>query len=273
MTATDTQLVDENVVYASPADVFRHIRNKGYEDLPNDRSGLSQGGLAKSDVDSLIRQASERVDRHTKRAWRTRKVSGVELDINLSHDQKHARHRRRRTRGHGGRHNYQYGTRAMVDLPHTHIKPIDPSTDSVEILNPRSSTDITEDEGREDGRYIVSNRKGILRPDIDNLTPIGTYHNGPTIEEGVASVRVTYRYGHPNDVTDYTEDGDSVGVSDYVPPDIRDAVGQLAASRLIASDQYGELVPSGGDGSPNLGQASSRIESDAMKIINEYRRV
>lgn len=268
---TDTRLVDDGVVYASPPDVFRHIRNKAYDDLPADRSSLSQGGLAQSDVDDLIAQASERADTYTKRAWRTRKVVDIELGIKLSHDQKHARHRRRKVRGHGRRNTAESSTRGFVDLPHTNIKPIDAAEDKVVILNTRSTNDVTDDEGRDDGSYIVSNRKGILRPDIRLLTPVGTYQNGRNIEDRTSNVRVSYRYGHPHDVTDYDTDDD--GVSDYVPADIRDAVGRLVASRLIGSDQYGQLVPNAGDDTPSLSDAASNLESAAMNTLRDYRRV
>lgn len=276
MTATDTQLVDDGVFYCDDADVFRYIRNKDYDDLPTDRSGLSQGGLTQADVDDLIAQKSEEVDRYTKRAWRTRKVDDVELTIRLSHKQKHARHRRRKIRGSGGsygrsRHNYQVSQRTFVDLPNVHVKPIDSNEgDSVEVLNPRDVNDITADEGRQDGSYVVSNRKGVIRPELNLLTAVGTNIQGPTLDEGAASLRVSYRYGVPYDVTDY--DADSDGVSDYVPRDVEDATAKLVVADLIQSDQYGQVIPNTGDDSPSLQDASSSFRDAAMNTLHGYRR-
>lgn len=269
----DTRLVDEDVVYCAPEDVFAHIRNKKYQDLPETVSAASKGALTQDQVDKIIANKSEKVDSETKRAWRTRKVVDAELKIKLSHKQKHTRHRRRRIRGgRNNRQNFQVDQRGFVDLPHTHIKPITSTEgDKVEVLNPRSVNDITEDEGRADGHYVVSNRKGILRPDIQLLTPVGTQTHGPTLEDGMAEVRVSYRYGYPHDVTEYDSDGD--GVSDYVPGDISDATALLAAAQIVGSDQFGEMVPSGGENTPSLSDAASSWESSAKDTIREYKRV
>jgi len=279
MPVTDTRLVDDDVVYADPGDVFRHIRNKKYADLPVDRTSLAQGGLSQEDVDRLILQASEKVDNDTKRAWRTRKVVDLELGVKFSHKQKHSRHRRRRHRR--GNHTAAEPTsRAFVDLPHNHVKPIDSNeSDAVVILSERSTNDVTDDEGRTDGSYVVSNRKGVLRPDVRLFTPISTAsRGGRNLENGAVSVRVSYRYGYPNDVTDYTTGADTFGdsttysVSTYVPGDVRDAVGQLVAARLIGSDQYGNLVPNAGDDTPNLAEAGGRLRSAGEDTIKNYKR-
>lgn len=279
MPVVDTQLVDTDVVYADPADVFRHIRNKKYEDLPADRTSLSQGGLSQEDVDDLIEQASEKVDNDTKRAWRTRKIVDVELGVRFSHQQKHSRHRRRRHRR-SNRTGAEPSSRAFVDLPHNHIKPIDGNEgDAVVILSERSTNDVTDDEGRTDGSYVVSNRKGVLRPDVRLFTPVSTAsRGGRNLEDGMVSVRVSYRYGFPKDVTDYTTGADTFGssttysVSTEVPGDVRDAVGKLVAARLIGSDQYGNLVPNAGDDTPNLAEAGGRLRSSAEDTIRNYKR-
>lgn len=279
MPVVDTQLVDTDVVYADPADVFRHVRNKKYDDLSTDRSSLSQGGLSQEDVDDLILQVSEKVDNDTKRAWRTRKVVDMELNVRFSHKQKSARHRRRRHRR-ANRTAAEPTSRAFVDLPHNHIKPIDSNeSDAVVILNERSTNDITTDEGRTDGSYVVSNRKGVLRPDVRLFTPISTAsRSARNLENGAVSVRVSYRYGFPIDVTDYTTGADTFGanttysVSTEVPGDVRDAVGKLVAARLIGSDQYGNLVPNAGGDTPNLAEAGGRLRTAAEDTIKNYKR-
>jgi hypothetical protein len=278
MPTVDTQLVDTDVVYADPDDVFRHVRNKDYDDLPTDRSGLSQGGLAQSDVDDLIRQMSERADTFTKRAWRTRKVVDLELRVKFEHAQKHARHRRRKNRR-ANTYGYEDSSRAFVRLPYNHVKTIDSNEgDSVVVLNERSTNDITDSEGRDDGDYIVSNRKGVLRPDVRLFTPVTTASSGGRdLRNGSASVRVTFRYGFPIDVTDYTTGADSFGdtplyVSTEVPLDVQDAVGKMVAARLIETDQYGNLVPNAGDDTPNLADAASRLRSTAIANLRDYKR-
>lgn len=270
MPVTETQLVDTDVAYCDPRDVFAHIRNKKYDDLPADDSSLQTGGLTQDDVDRLIDRMSGKVDSYTKRAWRTRKVENVELDIRLSHKQKHSRHRRRkhRRRNQTG---VEPSSRAYVKLPHNHVKDIDDTeSDSIVILNERDTNDITTDEGRQDGSYILSNRKGVLRPDLRLLTPISTVHAGQNLHDGSAAVRVSYRYGYPADVTDYDADGD--GVSDYVPEAVRDATAMWVVSRLLSGDQYGEVIPNSGDDSPNLSSAAQDYKEDAKAELQNFRR-
>lgn len=269
----DTQLVDTDVDYCEPDDVFAYIRNKQYGDLPADTSSASQGTLTQEEVDRIIAAKSEYVDTYTKRAWRTRKVVDAELSIKLSHKQKHARHRRRKVRGgKRSRHNFQVARRGFVDLPHTHIKTIDSSqNDLVEILNPRSTNDITDSEGRSDGDYVIDNRKGILRPDLTLLTSVGTNVHGPTLDDELAKVRVSYRYGFPKDVTSYDQNSPS-GVSDEVPPDVRDAVALLTAAELVSADQFGEIIPNAGDDTPSLSDAANQWENNAMATLQQYRR-
>lgn len=262
--AVESELIDKDVDYCDGDDVFAYIRNKTYGDLGANTKPT------KSQVDNLISRYSNRVDTYTRRAWRDRKVVGLETRVKLSHKQKHSRHRRRNIRGHGGRHNFGSDPRGMVDLPHIHIKTPDSNQgDAVEVLNPRSIDDITDDRGRGDGRYVVDERKGIIRPDISNFTAIGTRTQGPTVDESLARVRVTYRYGETNDPTD----GDTDGVSDTVPGDVREATAQLVASKLIGSDQYGEMVPTGGEGTPSLTDTASTLKNDAYTTLDTFKRV
>jgi hypothetical protein len=270
MPVVDTQLVDTDVDYCDPRDVFAHIRNKKYPDLPADETSLQTGGLTQEDVDRLIGRMSGKVDSFTKRAWRTRKVADVELEVKFSHKQRSARHRRRKHRR-----TLQSGTesssRAFVDLPHNHVKPIDQAQgDAVVILNERDANDVTTDEGRTDGSYVVSNRKGVVRPDVRLFTPVSTTVAGQNLRDGTSKIRVSYRYGYPNDVTDYDADGD--GVSDYVPEDVRDATAMLVVSRLISGDQYGEIIPNAGDDSPDLASAANQFDAQAKDVLRNFRR-
>jgi hypothetical protein len=278
MPVTETQLVDDDVVYCSPGDVFAHIRNKKYADLPAARTDLQQGGLTKQDVDDLIFRMSGKTDTFTKRAWRTRKVVEAELDVKFSHKQKHARHRRRkhRKRTQTG---VEPSSRAKVTLPHNHVKDIDGNEgDVVEILNERDVNDVTTDEGRADGSYVLSNRKGVLKPDVRLFTPVSTTVSGQDLRNGEFAVRVSYRYGFPHNVTDYTTGADTFGqsttysVSTEVRKGIRDATAMLVVARLIAGDQYGELLPNSGDDSPDLSTAANQYKTDAKDELRNYRR-
>lgn len=278
MPVLDTQLVDTDVVYAKPADVFAHIRNKKYADLPADRTQLSQGGLTQEDVDDLIVKMSGKVDSFTKRAWRTRKVVDMELDVRFSHKQKSARHRRRRHRSRT-QSGVEPSSRGYVKFPHNHVKAIDGNEgDSVVILNERSTEDVTTDEGRADGSYVLSNRKGVLRPDVRLFTPVSTVDAGQDLRGGTYSVRVTYRYGAPYSVTDYTTGADTFGnsttysVSTEAPEGIQDATAMWVVSRLIAGDQYGEVIPNTGDDSPDLASAANEFKADAKEELRNYRR-
>lgn len=265
-----TELVDTSIDYCTPDDVFTYIRNKQYDDLPQDPSSTSGGTLTKDQVDRLISQASEWADNTTKRAWRTRRAVDVEKRVKLSHKQKRPRHRRRRLRGRARRENYGVDPRGFVNLPHNHVKAIDSGqNDEVIVLNPRSTDDITSEEGRENGDFVISNREGVLRPEYTLFTAVGTAVHGPVIEN--PRVRVSYRYGEPHDVTDYDSNAD--GVSDTVPDDVRDAVALRVAAKIVGSDQYGEITPAGADDSPSLSDAVSSWNTEAKDLLSNHVHV
>lgn len=273
-----TQLIDEDVVYATGNDVFTHIRNKRFPDLPDtaaDVGANEPGVLTKEQVVDLIHRFSDDVDNSTKRAWRTRKVEGYEVRVKFSHTQKRSRHRRRRRRsGTGGtaRVKSHAGHRAMADLPHNHIRSIASAEgDVVEVLNPRSVDDVTDNEGRESGDYVVDERKGVIRPEVNLFVPAGTgTARGRDIEDG--RIRVTYRYGEePNPSTPNDLVG-SYTLSTSVPGDIRDAVALLTAARLVGSDQYGELTPNQSGDGPSLAEAVSSWKSEARSTIDGFTR-
>jgi len=272
----ETQIVDadEDVVYASPTDVFAHIRNKAYSDLTNEHTGGTVGetSLTRTDVRKLLRRFTDKIDNQTKRAWRRRRVEAYEVRIKFDSSLKYAKNRRRSRRGSGGI-AMNSGRRGMGDLPHIHVFPIDPAEgDVVEVLNPRSVNDITDAGGREDGRFVVDERKGIIRPDVSLFVPTGRKRRGER-DIQFAKLRVSYRYGYDPapDVEDEVDGDGGVRVSTAVPGDLRDAVALLVAARLVGSDQYGSLVPSGSD-DVSLADAVSSFKAEANDTIDEYRR-
>ena len=269
----ETDLIDDDVVYATGNDVFTLIRNKRFPDLDPDVDEVDDLGtatsLTQSQVVDLIARFSERVDNTTKRAWRRRKVVGYTVPVKFSHTQKRGRHRRRARRSsYGGtpRVNNRAGRRGMANLPHNHITDVE----SVEVLNPRSVDDISDDEGRESGSWVLDERKGIIRPNTTLFVPTGRSGGGHDIEN--AQICVTYEYGHdPNPETVDDLAGDYT-VSTAVPGDIRDAVALLTAARLVGSDQYGELVPNQSGDGPSLGEAVSSWNSEAKATLREFTR-
>lgn len=273
-----TQLIDDDVVYATGNDVFTHIRNKRFPDLPDTPSDVGAnepGVLTKEQVVDLIARFSDDVDNSTKRAWRTRKVEAYEVRVKFSHEQKRSRHRRRRRRsGTGGtaRVKTHAGHRAMADLPHNHIRSVSSAEgDAVEVLNPRSVDDVTDSEGREDGAYVVDERKGVIRPEVNLFVPSGAgTARGRDIEDG--RIRVTYRFGKEPNPVDEPDLIAPYRLSTSVPGDVRDAVALLTAARLIGSDQYGELVPNQSGDEPSLAEAVSTFKSEARSTIDGFTR-
>jgi len=271
--AIESELVDTDVVYATANDVFTHIRNKRYSDLPDTASdvGANEPGiLTKEQIVDLIARFSERADKTTKRAWRRRRVSDYEVRIQFDHETKRGRHRRRSRRaGHGTipRVRTHAGRRGFGDLPHNHVVDVE----SAVVLNPRLTNDISADEGREDGSYIVDERKGIIRPDVSLFVPTGTGSmGGLDIED--ARVRVTYTFGvdpQPSSEPDLLA---PYQLSTAVPGDITDAVALMTAARLIGSDQYGELVPNQSGDTPSLSEAASDWRQEAKETLRDYER-
>jgi len=274
-TPSRSELIDDDVVYATGNDVFTHIRNKRFPDLPDTPANVGAnhpGVLTKEQVVDLIARFSERADKTTKRAWRERRVEDYEARVKFSHQLKRGRHRRRSRRaglGNTTRRHTSSGRRGMATLVHNDVIDVE----KVEVLNPRSVDDITNDEGREDGTYIVDKRKGIIRPNVTLFVPVGTAAGrGRDIEN--ARIRVTYTYGADAPPDDTVPDlvGD-YKLSTAVPPDVRDAVALMTAARLIGSDQYGELTPNQSGDSPSLSDAASTFRSEAEDTLTEYKRL
>lgn len=265
----ETELIDDNVVYATPYDVFTLIRNKGFDDLPEDPTSSQGGTLTQTQVVSLIEKFSERADITTKRAWRERRVNDYDVRIKFSSKLKRGRSRRRSRLGRGGtsRISRRGGRRGMGDMPHIDVQDLE----KVEVINPRSLNDITDAEGREKD-FVVDYRKGVIRPNVYLFVPTGrgSSVNATDIED--ARIRVTYTYGktgsEPHDALPTGTE-----LSTTVPPDVSDAVALMTAARIVGSDQYGELVPNQGGDTPSLSDAASTWEQNAKETLKEYTRI
>lgn len=268
----ETDVVDTDVVYCTGNDVFTHIRNKRFVDLDGDvtdaKDKAGATSLTKKQVVDLIARFSGTADTKTKRAWRRRRVTDFEVVVKFSHTQRRARHRRRRrTAGGMGRVVTHAGHRGFADLPHNHIVDLE----QVEVLNPRSVDDITDNEGREDGDYVVDMRKGVIRPNVNLFVPTG---RGTARDRDIedARLRVTYTYGHdpqPESVDDLYGD---FQLSTVAPSAVVDAVALLTAARLVGSDQYGELVPQAGGDEPSLAEAVSAWKTEADAKLDNIAR-
>ena len=235
------ELVDTDVAYADLEDVEDHYKAVTF-DNQSDPTGER--------VQELLYDASERIDNYTNRAWRERRVVDRELRVQLSRVQEQAIERRRNL------HRVlpqtdQWGT---VTLPHPKVREWDPQEDSLEVLLPRSIKDITDNEGREDGDFILDYQKGVLR------VHMSLFRRGPLRKRGTGlverpRVRISYRYGHSDE---------------SIPGDIRRATALLVAAQLIDSDQYGTLVP-GGDDATDQQAAADRYHDRAWDTIRRYR--
>lgn len=252
-------LVDD-VRYAQPTDVETYIRNKSFD---------GSSDPTKTEVERVLDSMTERVDTLTGRAWRTRKVADRELAVKFSHRQRFFSATRRRFPASGGGPRGRVFTRTVpqrgvVTLPHPQVRSIDSNAgDKVVVLNETSTTDITANEGRDqDEGWVLDERHGLLHIDIENFLV------GPLEGSGLAhrpQVRVTYRYG-----TDESSPS-TAGLSDSVPPDIREAVAMLTASKLLSTDQYGDLVVSGPENVPDQNQAAQNLREEAMENIMRYK--
>lgn len=267
----ESELIDDDVVYCTGDDVLTHVRNKRYDDLSDDTKP------SKKQVDRLIFQFSEWADTFTGQAWRTRRSFEREYRVKFSRKQKSHRHRRRSRRTRGGR--VETGVvdaRGRVTLKHPFVLPIDPEEgDVVEALRPRSTVDVTEDEGREAGKYVVDYREGILKPNVElfTITTVGRVGDMTTDPR----IRVSYRYGRIDedaepDPEEYDFADDAWYVSPTVPGDVRDAVALRCAARILSGDQYGESTPSGGENAPSLAEAASGWKEEATGLLKPYKR-
>lgn len=245
----DNELLDEGVRYAEASDVARYVRNKEFD---------SSSDPTQAEVEQLLLEISEDVDKRTRRAWRLREVNGLHrtLDFDQSVESPHRRRRRVNSRHGFVRPIRRWG---IANLPHPRIV----SVESLEVLMPESAEDITSEQGR-DGHWWLDNRSGTLRVDLDQVT-VGPIHGNGIIQP--AKVRVTYRYGRDENAEgqDTTE-----AVSSSVPGDVRRATAKLAAAELLDTDQYGSVVASGPENVPNQSAAAERLRASAEETIQGY---
>ena len=272
--AIPSTVVDE-VPYASPDDVLKHVRN---------RDTFSDPG--ESEAISMLLDRTEFVDSRTNRAWRRREATQTR-PVKLSHLQKHSRHRRRSR--------YKSGRRlrdptqvadawAIVQLPALDIE----SISELVLYRGRSFEDLTSDGGEaseavlSDDLYIIEPDRGRLKIHINAVTVGSLSAYGKALVDD-ATVRVTYQYG-PDESSAATEvqNGNvsgtsnpattSEGVSTSVPGDLRDAVGKLVASDIARMDSLGDMFRTSGE-DLDLTDAADALRSDAMETIQEHRRI
>jgi len=272
-----SELVDE-VPYASPDDVLKHIRN---------RDEFSDPG--RSEAISMLMDRSDFADDRTNRAWRRRRVESWDVPVKLSHSQGSARHRRRSRTATGRRNRDPTKVAdpfAPAQLPHLHIAEVE----EILLIKGNKVEDITSDgtatvAGGDDlgetAWYLMPER-GRIQIDLSELTRIGVSpaHAG-IIEDTI--VRVSYTYGN-NEETPATEAAsgninrttdpstDDEGVSESVPGAIRDAVGKLVASDIARMDDLGDMFRQSGGGDLDLTEAADSLREDAMESLNKHRK-
>lgn len=250
-----TELLETDVAYAAPVDVEDFFKASSF-DASSDPSVER--------VEQKLLEASDTVDRHTRRAWRERQVPEREFRVKFSHKQKK---RAKRRRG-ANRYVPKADTRGTVSLPHTDIRPWDPAKgDKLEVLKPRSAIDITDQQGREDGVWVMDNRKGVLRIDHSQ------FRRGPVRGTGTLErprIRISYRYGRDTAYDTYESSSGKVARVLAQPAALKRATSMLVASDLIDSDSYSDLVP-GGEAAVDQENAGTRYEERAHQVLKEYR--
>jgi hypothetical protein len=276
MSSISSEVIDE-VPYASPDDVLKHIRN---------RDSFSDPG--ESEAISMLMDRTDFVDDRTNRAWRRREVAGYERSVTLSHLQKQQRHRRRARRRRSGR-RLRGPTQlpdpyAPVQLPYLNTQ----SIERLELIAGESYTDISADgvesvsseSDVEDNLWYLQGSRGRVQIDVAALTVGPNTRQGRVVDPTTAVV--TFRYG-TDETAAATEAGNgtingttdpnttSAGVSTSVPDSVREAVGKLVAADLARMDSVGDMFRTSGD-DLDLSDAANDLQEDAMDAINEWRR-
>lgn len=271
--AIPSTVVDE-VPYASPDDVLKHVRN---------RDSFTDPG--QSEAISMLMDRTEFVDSRTNKAWRRREGDHTR-PVKLSHLQKHSRHRRR-SRFKSGRRlrdpTQVADAWAIVQLPALDVENIS----SLELYRGRSYDEISASGGEasatvlENDDYILEPDRGRLKIHINALVVGNMSAYGRALVDD-ATARVQYHYG-PDESSAATEASNgnisgtsdpnttSEGVSTSVPDDLRDAVGKLVASDIARMDSLGDMFRTSGEDLDLTGAADS-LRSDAMETIQNHRR-
>lgn len=241
-------LLDTGVRYADTGDVERFIRNKTFD---------SSSDPTESVVQQMLLEASDEVDKRARRAWRLRERAGLIRDVNFSHNIKSAYKRRyRRSRRSGFVQPLDKWGVANLDRARV------TSIESLEVLLPESTEDITAEEGR-DGDWYLDERAGTLRVTAERFK-VGPLRGSGLLQN--PQVRVTFRYGEDEQGGTGTE-----ARSQSVPPSIRRATAKLVAADLLETDQYGSIVASGPENVPDQSSAAQRLRDEAQSTIDQYR--
>lgn len=217
---------DRDRRYCTVDDVAKLFRKEG--------AFGSNTNPSKSDVEDMIDERTDFIDRETRNSWRENKV------INEMHT-------------FDGQYRWSAGRPLMLNKMKI-ITPLDSSKgDRLEIWDGNEwhdwVADSSEVEGR-DGDYWLDGEMGQLF-----IYKRFTWVSQPQI-------RVSYRYG--SDASD--TDGDNV--PDDLPRDIRMACAKLVAIDLVSSDQHTQLVP-GGEGAPSPESAMEQWRKDVFGDQNQ----
>jgi hypothetical protein len=243
-----TELIESGVTYATPADVSRYVRNKEFS--PN-------SDPTESEVRDLLLEASNTVDKRTRRAWRLRERREAILRVEWPHDIEaaHQRRRRRSTRHGFVRPLNKWG---IVNLDRARIHEVT----RVVALLPEDETEITSEQGR-DGAWWYDGRQGAIYVGAEEFM-VGPLRGSGLLDP--ARLEVDFQYGN-EEAGGTTQEA----VSDAVPADLRTATAKLVAADLLESDQYGSMVASGPEGVPDQNQAAQRFRDQAHQAIDTYR--
>lgn len=241
-------LLDTGVRYAEPSDVERYIRNKSFD---------ASSDPTQTEVQQMLLEASDDVDKRARRAWRLRERSNLVRRVEFSH-QIEASFRRRYRRSRRGGFVEPLEKWGVVNLDRARVT----SIESLELLLPESTEDITANEGR-DSDWWLDERAGTLHVAAENFQ-VGPLRGSGLIKP--AKVEVTFRYG-----TDEQGGTSTEALSDSVPDRIRRATGKLVAADLLDTDQYGAMVASGPENVPDQSSAAERLRAQAHEAIDSYR--
>ena len=238
-------VTNESDFYGSVSGVETWLRNKDF-------SGTTD--VTDTEVEGLLTDVSDEIDKRTGRAWRERTVTEYVTTPTISHEQKNYYKRGRPPTSPSG-FMEPIDPWALVTLPNRYIRSLDSAAgDSLEVLLPREAVDITDDEGRADGEFWLDADKGKLYVDVGNFA-VGPVRGGGMISN--PQVRLTYRYGKSYDS------------GDGVPERINRCANKWVAADLINTDSMGGTIPgAASENVPDMTTGASELFSSAMSIID-----
>lgn len=248
---TPSTVLEPDTVYCAVSDVERVLR--GTTITPDSDPPTSE-------VESLIRDATDYLDTQTQRAWRERRIEDLEISVEFHRQATTPRLRRRRSGG--ARMTHQF--RGLAFLPTPSVRQIDSTQgDQVEIIMPTEATDVTDNEGRSrDGSYVIDRRNGVVKPSMFEFRatniPSDVVMTDPRM-------RFTYRYGESPSTT--LEGG--LSVIDQ-PRRVKEACAKKVASEIHENDDYGMTINTGGEGR-DPEQSAQSYRDDVDEFVAEYR--